>query len=349
MLEPFGVDPVAEAVYLAMLRRPDADMDDLADHLEIDQEKVRVALDELARLALLRPSWENPEALRPVTPEFGLEALLTRQQAELLSRQHQIERGRAALAVVVAETAGLRTSNAADVEELTGIDAIRARLEKLTAETRFEVLAFVPGGAQTEASRTSSRPLDRKLLERGVDMRTVYLDSVRNDTATINYARWLTEQGGQVRTAATLPLRMIVVDRETAVVPLDPRDPRAGAAVLRGSGAVAAMCALFDQIWTGATPLGTVKPRDELGLTDQERTLLQILAQGDTDDTAARKLGISDRTVRRLIAHLMELLGARSRFQAGCRAAEYGWIPVAQCAPGSGAVPKESAQAVPQR
>ncbi|MHA6758667.1 LuxR C-terminal-related transcriptional regulator [Streptacidiphilus sp. PAMC 29251] len=330
MLEAFGVDPVAESVYLAMLRRPDADTQDLATHLELDQEKVRVALDELARLALLRPSWENPQALIPVTPELGLEALLTRQQAELLTRQHQIERGRAALALVVAETAGLHTSNAADIEELTGIDAIRARLEKLTTETRFQVLAFVPGGAQTEASRTSSRPLDRKLLERGVDMRTVYLDSVRNDTATINYARWLTEQGGQVRTTATLPLRMIVVDQETAVVPLDPQAPRAGAAVLHGSGAVAAMCALFDQIWSGATPLGTVKPRNEQGLSDQERALLQILAQGDTDESAARKLGISDRTVRRLIAHLMEMLGARSRFQAGSRATEYGWLPAVE-------------------
>ncbi|MEZ0094094.1 LuxR C-terminal-related transcriptional regulator [Streptacidiphilus sp. EB129] len=326
MLEAFGVDPVAEAVYLAMLRRPDADAEELTAHLELDGDTVRSALDELARLALLRPSWEDPLALRPVTPELGLEALLARQQAELLTRQHQIEQGRAALAVVVAETAGGRHTGAADVEELVGIDAIRERLERLTASTRFEVLTFVPSGAQTEGARDSSRPLDMKLLERGVDMRTVYLESVRNDPATIAYARWLTERGGQVRTTATLPLRMIVVDRETAVVPLNPQSPRAGAAVLHGSGAVAAMCALFEQIWDTATPLGIAKQRDEQGLSDQEKALLRMLAQGDTDEATARKLGISDRTVRRLIADLMSKLGARSRFQAGFLATEHGWL-----------------------
>lgn len=286
MLEAFGVDPVAEAVYLAMLRRPDAALHELAAHLELGEDTVRSAFDELARLALLRPSWEDPMTLWPVTPELGLEVLLTRQQAELLARQHQIERGRAALAVVVAETAGGRPSNVADIEEITGIDAIRERLEKLTVGTRFEVLAFVPGGAQTEAARDSSRPLDQALLERGVTMRTVYLDSVRNDPATIDYARWLTEQGGWVRTTATLPLRMIVVDRETAVVPLNPQAPGAGAAVLHGSGAVAAMCALFDQIWAGARPLGSARPRDEQGLSGQEKALILMLAEGETDEAA---------------------------------------------------------------
>ncbi|MFD0332056.1 LuxR C-terminal-related transcriptional regulator [Streptacidiphilus monticola] len=157
-------------------------------------------------------------------------------------------------------------------------------------------------------------------------MRTVYLDSVRNDPATRDYARWLAKLGGQVRTTGTLPLRMIVVDRETAVVPLNPESPSDGAAVLHGSGAVAAMCALFEQIWADAHPLGAVRPRDELGLSGQERALLRMLANGETDEAAARRLGVSDRTVRRLIADLLGKLEARSRFQAGARAMERGWL-----------------------
>jgi len=40
----------------------------------------------------------------------------------------------------------------------------------------------------------------------------------------------------------------------------------------------------------------------------------------------ARKLGVSVRTSRRITAELTQRLGARSRFQAGARAVERGWI-----------------------
>ncbi|MFD0332054.1 hypothetical protein ACFQZC_37405 [Streptacidiphilus monticola] len=55
MLEAFGVDPISEAVYLAMLQRPDAAVDELTGHLGLEEPEIRKALDELARLALLRP------------------------------------------------------------------------------------------------------------------------------------------------------------------------------------------------------------------------------------------------------------------------------------------------------
>jgi len=327
LLEAFGVDSRAESVYLAMLDHPAAGVAELAERLGLDSADVRSALDELARLSLLRPSWERPGVLRPVSPEIALESLLARQQAELLRRQHRLEEGRAALAVLLADQAGRRTATGhPQVEELVGLDAVRERLEQLARETRREVLTFEPGGAQSAANLEASKPLDEQLLDRGVTIRTVYLDSVRNDPDTAHYARWLTDLGGRVRTVPTLPLRMIIVDATAALVPLQPDHSGAGVAVLRGPGAVAAMCALFEQVWSVATPFGVPQPRDEQGLTAQEGTLLRLLSQGDTDDVVARKLGVSVRTVRRIASELMGQLGARSRFQAGARAAERGWL-----------------------
>jgi DNA-binding NarL/FixJ family response regulator len=54
--------------------------------------------------------------------------------------------------------------------------------------------------------------------------------------------------------------------------------------------------------------------------------LVMLLSQGHTDDSAAKRLGVSERTCRRMMADMMERLGARSRFEAGLLAAREGWL-----------------------
>jgi DNA-binding CsgD family transcriptional regulator len=187
-------------------------------------------------------------------------------------------------------------------------------------------MSFAPGGAQPAEQMEASKPLDQEALERGTAMRTIYLDSVRNDPATNAYMHWLVEQGGEVRTAATLPLRMTIFDRKMALIPVNPEHSEIGAVVQRGPGMVAALCALFEQTWLSANPVGTDRRPDDDGLNSQERAIITLLAQGHTDEVIARKLGVSVRTSRRITAELTARLGARSRFQAGARAVERGWI-----------------------
>jgi DNA-binding CsgD family transcriptional regulator len=116
------------------------------------------------------------------------------------------------------------------------------------------------------------------------------------------------------------------IDRTTAVVPIDPKDSSAGATVLTGAGVVAAMCALFEQIWATANPLGVPNPLDAQGLGPEEREILRMLANGETDEHIARRLGVSTRTVGRKASELMRRLGTRSRFQMGVQANELGWL-----------------------
>jgi DNA-binding CsgD family transcriptional regulator/sugar-specific transcriptional regulator TrmB len=327
MLEAFGVSPVTETVYLTMLEHPSDGVEALGRRLGLPVGVVREALDELGRFSLLRPSSADPNVVRPVPPEVGLEALLAQQQAELMHRQAQLEESRAALAVVIADRASRRSAGArSDAEEFLGIDAIRDQLEQLTHKTRSEVLTFAPGGAQSVQALEASKPLDGQLLGRGVSIRTVYLDSVRNDVATVGYAQWLIGLGGQVRTVPVLPLRLIVVDRSVAVVPVDPEATSAGITLLRNPGVVAAMHALFEQVWETAAPLGMPQAPSRQSLTGQGAALLRLLAQGNTDEAVARKLGVSVRTVRRMASEMMAELGASSRFQAGVRAAARGWL-----------------------
>ena len=66
--------------------------------------------------------------------------------------------------------------------------------------------------------------------------------------------------------------------------------------------------------------------RDSRGLTGQERQLLRLLAGGLTDERAAQRLGVSLRTIRRMMSDLMTRMDSRSRFQAGIKVSTLGWL-----------------------
>ncbi|MGW3039859.1 LuxR C-terminal-related transcriptional regulator [Kitasatospora sp. NPDC001159] len=327
MLAALGLDSSSEAVYRAMLAHPQDGVAALGTRLSLTDQQVRQALDTLSELALIRPSADREGALRAVSPEIGMELLMARQQAELAAQQMRVEASRAAAAQLIADYADLRPAvHHPGVEQLVGLDQIRDRLATLTREVRDEVMTFAPDGAQKPENIEAAKPLDLDLLERGIRMRTVYLDSVRNSPHTVEYVNWLASHGGRVRTVPALPTRMIVVDRTTAVIPTRSDDSAAGAVVLTGHGTLTALCALFETVWAGAQPLGTAAQLDEHGLTAQEQTTLNLLADGHTDDAIAKRLGVSPRTARRIATDLMERLNARSRFQAGALAAKAGWL-----------------------
>ncbi|MFE4974318.1 helix-turn-helix domain-containing protein [Kitasatospora sp. NPDC056651] len=327
MLTTLGLDRVSEAVYRAMLAHPQDGTAALRARLGLSEGQIRQALDTLSELALLCPSAHREGELRAVSPEVGMEILMARQQAELAAQQQRIEASRAAAAQLIAEYADLRPSaDQPGVEQLTGLDQIRDRLATLTRDVREEVMTFAPDGGQKPENIEAAKPLNLDLLERGIRMRTVYLDSVRNSQHTVEYVNWLVSHGGQVRTAPALPTRMIVIDRATAVIPIRSDDTATGAVVLTGQGMLAALCALFETVWTGAQPFGATARLNEHGLSAQEQTAVALLADGHTDDAIAKRLGVSPRTARRIATDLMERLDARSRFQAGVRAAQAGWL-----------------------
>ena len=86
---------------------------------------------------------------------------------------------------------------------------------------------------------------------------------------------------------------------------------------------------LFETLWRLSVPLH--RPEPELGSRpDQpvlrDRQVLLMLAGGATDETIARQLGVSSRTVERRVRALLDRLGAETRFQAGAQAARRGWL-----------------------
>ncbi|MFI1524424.1 helix-turn-helix transcriptional regulator [Kitasatospora cineracea] len=323
MLEALGLTATAGRVYRALLDRPADSLDEIAAHCALSATQVHDSLDELGHLMLVRASAEHPGRMRAIDPAIGLADLLARQEAELAERQATLAASRAAVTRMVADRAEHRSEHG---ERLLGMDAILHRLERMGRDTTREVFSIQPGNQRPE-DLDASRPADAQVLARGITIRTLYQDSTRHQPHTVAYAHWLRSQGGEVRTSPTVPQRIVVVDRREALVPVDPGDNRKGALHVTEPGILHSLIDLFDQAWNTAVPLGATTPDDPAtGLTPTERELLRLLGSGLTDDAAGQRLGFSSRTVGRHMASVMERLGASSRFEAGIKAAQRGWL-----------------------
>ena len=92
--------------------------------------------------------------------------------------------------------------------------------------------------------------------------------------------------------------------------------------------AVAQELVIIDPALTGALlPLSqTITPLQAEPLTPREQEVLQLLAQGLPNKSIARRLGISDHTVKFHVNAIMGKLNAQSRTEAVVRATQLGLI-----------------------
>ncbi len=322
MLSDLGLSAVSENVYRTMLADPTLAVAGIAERLGIDPTVVRVALDELADLALIRLNGADRALV--VRPGVGLTALLSKIELEVMAKQRQIEATRETIAAIAAlHHIGEQVE---ETRRIDGLDAIRDRLAELAMDARIECLSFTTGGAQHPDTISAEKPLNQQALERGVAIRNVYQESFRNDPATFAYARWMAGIGGRSRTVPTLPMRLVIVDRLIALVPVDPATPAVAVHEVHSPGVIAGLLALFEQFWDIGTPFGDQPPVNGLGLQPQETVLIRLLAAGQTDDAAARRLAVSVRSIQRMTSGIMDRLNATSRFQAGVEAARRGWV-----------------------
>jgi DNA-binding CsgD family transcriptional regulator len=326
-----GLGSHSEAVYRLVLDRPYLQIGEISARLGLTEREVGQACQHLMDLHLLHRSDTGPGRFCPVTPEARLAALLRHGEedvdgAELTERPRGDSEARA-LARVLAQRYSGSGHVAAEVgERIVGVEAIRERLAGLGRRAQREWLAVVPANAPMLDPQGVDTAMEQDVLGRGVEVRSLYQDSFRNDPATLRYVRDTVGLGAQTRTVPTLPVPMMIMDGEVALIPLDPQDPVRGVLELRNAGVVTTLRMMFEQFWTEASPWDEAVVPDSAGLTRRDRALLLLLSSGHTDDAISRRLGISLRTVRRVVADLMTRLEARSRFEAGVQAVRSGWL-----------------------
>jgi DNA-binding CsgD family transcriptional regulator len=209
----------------------------------------------------------------------------------------------------------LAAASTGQARRLIGVEQTRSRIAALAAAEQHEHLAMNPEQLFTADAKAAAAPIDRALLDRGVMFRTIArppADGDRLNTADPELLR----RGAQVREAQTIPLKLMVFDRKVALFPLDPQDLSRGAYEVAAQEVVDALVQVFLRHWAkGADPSAEgVSPTT---LSPRERELVELLAQGHTDATAAAVLRLSPRSVAYALRGLMDRAGVENRFQLG--------------------------------
>jgi DNA-binding CsgD family transcriptional regulator len=157
--------------------------------------------------------------------------------------------------------------------------------------------------------------LDRAALAAGTRIRVLSTPPADGDRMTDGLDR---------RAAATyrhreslqVPMKLFLFDRRVALLRADPADPERGYLDITHPGVVGALVEIFERHWAaGADSAARAVPRIEL--SDRERELVTLLAQGHTDVSAAAELRITARSVTNVLRRLMDRLGVENRFQLG--------------------------------
>ncbi|WP_158564219.1 helix-turn-helix domain-containing protein [Jiangella anatolica] len=313
MLEQLGLGDEEQSVYLALLDHARPATAAELGLPDLPPDAVEKLLDGLERRGLADRLPGEPPAYRLVDPALAF-------AESLAARERDLQRSR----VLVDELAvrHRRRHDAVEpgdlVEIVTGSEATARRLVDVYSGARTQVRAMErpPYGVVN----SEPNPIEVELLKAGVRHRVLYEQSAVDLPGRVADLIGGIAAGEEARVTPTLPARMLLVDDRFAMIPA-----RAGALitdqllVVHPGGLLDVLAEVFEETWLRAMPL-----RLDPSEVDDDRVILNLLAAGLTEQSIARHVGASQRTVQRRIREISGRLGARTRFQAGLQAARNG-------------------------
>lgn len=304
-----GLSPDADLAYRTLVTYGAVPAGELARELGLPRRRVVDALDELAArdAASPRPAVRRETAVWRARPPAEVLPALRRGRPRARTGAAPAPADRA-----VPDLLGFPLGDG--LRHLPSRAAARCRMAELVATARHEHLAMNTERSFEQEATRSAAPLDRELLSRGVRMRVLGLHPADLDPL-VPHGRRPPERMPDYRQTAAVPMKLIVVDRLVALFPVDPHDFGRGYLEVAQQPVVGALVSLFERHWNLA-PL----PRTwacPTPLSPREERLIALLAAGHTDETAARHLRISSRSVTGILRALMDRLGVQNRFQLG--------------------------------
>jgi DNA-binding CsgD family transcriptional regulator len=340
------LDAWAQELYRAMSRNSALEVSEAADLVRIPAGRLGEAQQRLIELGLLEPAHPvagAPEGDRPAryvtsTPEVSLTRLIQRGEDIWTRMQREMQATHAAMSAVASEFT--RTQAAKMQVIYADLITDRSRIDQMLSDAAEsatdEILSVHAGVPHSVEALAAGRERNRRALERGVRMRTVHLASTARSPHGYAHLKALDKAGIQVRLLHHVPFRLLIVDDLFAVTPRF-QDPGSSAVtLLRGREITRLLREVFEFCWLNASSFASVNepavPEEESEAaggqqpTAQQRVMLQMMSEGMKDESVSRKLGISVRTVGRMVNSLMAQLNVQTRYQLGVHAARMGWI-----------------------
>lgn len=340
-----GTDDLTLFLYRELRLRGASGFDEVVAELRLSREERERCRSELIALGLIVPtgakhdsslalqSGERPEAesdaVTVIPPEIALLRVMQREQQRLKAHVTEADRAHRVLETLAERFlhAGALAHSEVEVEVLTDYRRIQQVLEDITDAVQRDLGAMQPGTLERDIpERALDR--DRRQVQKGVRVRVIHHQRFTSVPDMAEFFRRRVEVGVEMRMAPVVPMNMILADQDFALLPLDPENHGRGAILARGPALVRSYLALYEYCWHTAIPFGDMGSGEQGGdgLTEQQQAALGMLASGMKDEKIARSLGVSLRTVSRLLSEVMQELGASSRFEAGVRATRLGWL-----------------------
>lgn len=317
-----GVRVDAERVYRVLLARPGSTTGELRQATGFSARRLHNAVTELERKAIVTRRSGKPTRFQPAPPDSVVEALVSA-QLEAIHRTRMAASELLALQRLRPEQLGVTEL----VEIITSGEATNERWVQLQQTTRAtgEVLVRLPLFEIPQDEQEDRQSVAHK---RGIVMRAVYDQETLSRPGMLDHVRRLISAGEESRVVGHLPLKLALIDRQTALVPLIQGHTVIGGLVVHQSVLVDALVALFESYWNGGTPIRlTDEPSGSTRHID-EGEVLTLLASGMKDEAIAHTLGVSTQTVLRRVNDIKNRLGVTTRFQLGLALGSGQSVPV---------------------
>lgn len=321
LLDGLGLSAGAEALYRRVLTTPGLTAADLSRRLDLPPDQAAAALRSLSALGLIAadpvagdPGGDPVEggSWHATAPDIALEALVRGREAELMRLRGRVEQ------LMRGYRQGRQAAEPDElVEVVSGRDAIAACWRALQdgASTSLRVLDKGPYVLVATAEEESA------VIRRGVAVQVIYEHGAVRDQRQLAAIRRCMDLGEDCRMLPTLPFKLALVDERWALLPVANGTALDSALLVRSCSLLDALRGLFAFSWSQAMRIPRLDAAGAAGADKRRRELLTLLAAGFTDESIARHLGVSPRTVQRMIREFMDSHGARTRFQAGVQAA----------------------------
>src|SRR6185437_2120322 len=327
-----GLEEHDESVYRHDVMRPGCSAREISRATGLSEEAVNVSRDRLIGVGLLRfePSGEiraipNGPAVLSERLQIQLEAEHARKRSDLMQTESELTR------LINEQILASRQPGSLQVDRIPSLDAANVRITELMCNARVEVVRLDPGRAKARESHSDPTLLaEIKASRRGVSIRTICSPAHLSDPFLRRSLDSQVDADIRIRVMSSPDISMIVVDRCVAILTDHRRVGNWGALMLRDGLLVYTLHNVFETWWVNATDLefflvdSDTRPLGEV--SGDERAMLHLLGCGYKDETVAKTLGISVRTVRRKVSDVQRRMPASSRFQAGVLAARRGWV-----------------------